>query len=280
MRTAFCNEIFCDEAAAAGEPWPWPRQCEYLARLGYDGIEVAPFTLGSTPLSTPAADRREMRRVAESAGLEIVGLHWLLAKTDGYHLTTADAGVRARTGEYLRGLAELCADLGGRVLVLGSPQQRSLEPGMTTETAMDNAAEVIGSAVARMEELGVVLCLEPLAPSETDFLNTCEEAARLIGRFDSPAVRLHQDVKAMLSEPTEVVDLIRRYADLTAHFHANDGNLQGPGMGDTDFGPILEALGETDYAGFVSVEVFDYEPGIEATAEASLACLKGGGNVA
>ena len=274
MRTAICNELFFEPASVGDDPWPWRRQCEYAAQVGYDGLEVAPHTLGPDPLSLPAAERDTMRRVASDCGVEIVGVHWLLAHTTGLHLTSADEGTRRRTGEYLAGLADLCGDLGGRVMVLGSPQQRNLEPGVSAEQAMTNAADTIGGAVPRMVERGVTLCLEPLSPAETDFMNTCADGRKLIERVGSPAVRLHQDVKAMASEPTPVPQLIAEFADVTEHFHANDPNLRGPGMGDVDFAPIAAALSASGYDGFVSVEVFDYEPGVDRTARESLGCLR------
>ena len=277
MRAAICNELFCDPKAVGGPPWDWRRQCAFAAECGYAGLEVAPFTLGEAPLETPAADRAAMRAAAAEEGVEVVGLHWLLARTEGYHLTTADAAVRRRTGEYLAGLARLCADLGGTVMVLGSPQQRSLETGVSQDAAYEHAAEAIAAALPSLEDLGVTLCLEPLAPNETDFMTTCADGRRLIEAVGSPAVRLHQDVKAMLPEPTPIPQLIRQFADVTAHFHANDGNLRGPGMGETDFGPIADALKASGYGGWVSVEVFDYEPGAERTARESMACLRANG---
>ena len=274
MRFAICNELFCDPAAVDGPPWDWRRQCEYAREVGYEGLEVAPFTLGKEPLKLSASDRDTLRRAAEESGVEVIGLHWLLAKTQGLHLTTADATVRERTSEYLAGLAELCGDLGGHLMVLGSPQQRSLQPGVSLEQARDHAVEAISAVVPTLERRGVTLCLEPLAPTETDFMNTCRQAAAMIAAVGSDRVRLHQDVKAMLSEPTPVPELISEFAALTAHFHANDGNLRGPGMGDVDFRPIVGRLSETGYEGWVSVEVFDYTPGAESTACESLRCLQ------
>ncbi len=262
MKFAMCQELF--------EGWSWEEQCRFLAEVGYKGIEVAPFSLKAKPADLSKQERQRLRRQAEDCGLSVVGLHWLLAKTTGYHLTTADERVRRATAEYLAELAELCADLGGRVLVFGSPAQRSLEPGVSREQAFANAAEVFRTCLPRVADCGVLLLIEPLTPKETDFVNTCEEAVELIRMVDHPNFRLHQDVKAMLgSEKEPVPTVIEKYASWLEHFHVNDTNLLGPGMGETDFAPIFEALLRVGYDGWVSVEAFDATPGVERIARES-----------
>ncbi|ADG69443.1 Xylose isomerase domain protein TIM barrel [Planctopirus limnophila DSM 3776] len=263
MRFAICQELY--------EGWSWERQCAFSAELGYQGLEVAPFTLAPRITDVSSGQRAEYRRVAQAHGLSIIGLHWLLAKTEGFHLTTKDAAVRQKTAAYLAELARGCADLGGQILVLGSPQQRQLEVGMTKETGMEHAREVLEAIEPVLAETRVTLCLEPLSPKETNFLNTCGEAVALIDQIGSPWIRLHQDVKAMLSEPTPIDQLIMKYASYTSHFHVNDANLLGPGMGTTDFAPIFDALFKSGYAKWVSVEVFDYSPGAEVIARDSIA---------
>ena len=259
---------YCNETLAPGRTFR--EQCDLIASLGYAGVEIAPFTLADAPADLSAAERDGLKRDAADAGLEVVGLHWLLAKTTGFHLTTADAEVRQATAGRLVELTDLCADLGGNLMVLGSPQQRNREPGMSVETATDHAAEVLAALAPRLEERGVTLALEPLAPAETDFLTTCAEAVALAERVGSPRIRLHQDVKAMLGgESRPPAEIIREFPERTAHFHANDGNLLGPGMGDTDFDPILRALKETGYSGWISVEVFADGPGPVETARRS-----------
>lgn len=266
MKFAICQELFTD--------WNWEQQCRAIAEIGYTGVEVAPFTLAGHPRELSQAERADLRKTAEDHGLEVIGLHWLLAKTEGLHLTTADAAVRRKTADYLRDLTDLCADLGGSLMVFGSPQQRSLQPGVSQQQAFDHAVEVFRSVLPKLEERGVDLLMEPLTTKETDFMNTCDQAAELIAVIDHPRFALHQDVKAMLGEGEPLPEIIRRHPQITRHFHANDGNLRGPGMGDVDFVPIFSALQETGYDGWVSVEVFDYEPGAEHTARESLRYMR------
>ena len=266
MKFAVCNETFQD--------WPLEKAFDFAADCGYSGIEIAPFTLAEKATEITAQQRAEVVRLADRAGLEVVGLHWLLAKTEGLHLTSPDAEVRRKTADYLIELSRLCFDLGGRLMVFGSPKQRCLPPGVTRESAMDYAAEVLQSILPVLEQSDVTIALEPLGPEETDFLQTAAETTRLIERIGSPNVRLHLDCKAMATESIPIPELIARNASLLAHFHANDPNRQGPGFGRLDFLPILKALGKIDYRGWVSVEVFDYAPGIERLARDSIAYLQ------
>lgn len=267
MKFAICNETFLD--------WPFERAFGFAAECGYAGIEIAPFTMETDASRITAARRREVRRQAEAAGLETVGLHWLLAKTSGYYLTSPDPDVRRRTAVYVAELARLCRDVGGSRMIFGSPQQRNILPGVTPEQAFDFAAEVVATALPVLEETGVTLCMEPLGPAEGNFLNTAAEAVRLIEKIGHPNCRLILDCKAMSSEAVPIPELIRRHAPRLAHFHANDPNRQGPGFGQLDFVPILAALGEVGYQGWVSVEVFDYSPGIERLARESIENLRG-----
>jgi sugar phosphate isomerase/epimerase len=267
MKFAICQELF--------EGWEWERQCRFSAELGYQGLEVAPFSLTEDISTLSAEERSRLRRVAEDEGLQIIGLHWLLAKTEGLHLTAADPGIRRATSEYLARLADLCADLGGDLMVFGSPFQRSLDEGTSLEEGYRRAAEVFRAAMPALAARNVRLCMEPLTPKETNFINTCGDAVRLIELVDHPLFVLHQDVKAMVGAETEPLPvLIDRHKEIVGHFHVNDTNLLGPGMGETDYRPILQALLDSNYGGWISVEVFDYSPGCERIARESLDNLR------
>ena len=301
FKYALCNELFGD--------WPFEKAFAFTAECGYKGIEIAPFTLAKYAADVSAARRSEVRRQVKQSGLEVVGLHWLLAKTEGFHLTSPDAAVRRKTAEYLGELARLCADLGGRIMVFGSPKQRDLAPGMTKEQGMKLAAEVLQAAVPTLEKTGVLIAIEPLAPAETNFVTSAAEGAELVKLVNSPTCRLHLDCKAMAAEkgispisrngpagaaqkldlspfpPPGKSDLspfpqppipaiIHKYRKLFVHFHANDPNRQGPGFGKLDFVPIMKALREIDYRGWVSVEPIDYTPGVERLARESIEYLR------
>jgi sugar phosphate isomerase/epimerase len=270
MKFAICNEMFGSRQGAD--------TFSTIAKLGYTGVEVAPFTLApfDEPFDVrqvPAGRIVEFRDRVEQAGLEIVGLHWLLAKTDGFYLTSPDPTVRRRTAEYLRSLVELCADLGGRVMVLGSPPQRNLLPGVLYEDAEAYAVEVLHGALPACRQYNVTIAIEPLGPAEGDFLLTAESAVRLIREVESPFCKLHLDVKAMSTEAKPIPDIIRANREWLAHFHANDPNLLGPGMGDIDYEPILAALKQINYAGWISVEPFKYDPSAEEIARRSVEYL-------
>src|SRR3954454_3572623 len=267
IRLGICNELF--------EGWEFADVCRTVKALGYDGLEIAPFTLAPLITDVSPARRRELRAMVEDAGLATIGLHWLLAKTEGFYLTTPDDAVRRSTADYLVALAEATRDLGGTLMVLGSPKQRDLLPGISYDQAADLAVDVFLKAMPKIGSLGVDLCLEPLAPNDTDFLNTCEQANTLIDRVGHPNFKLHMNVKAQSSETASTVpELIAEHAMMAGHFHAQDTNLRGPGMGDVPFGPIMNALVASGYDRWVSVEVFDYSPGALETAEQSIACLR------
>jgi sugar phosphate isomerase/epimerase len=266
MKFGICNEIF--------QGWEIEAAMKYAAGIGYDGIELAPFTLAPTVNEISPARRQDIRDTAARLGIEICGLHWLLAKTEGLHLNHPDSAVRDRTGKYFCDLVDCCADLGGKVLVLGSPLQRNALAGVTPEQAWEWATATLTDAVRRAEDRAVVLCFEPLAPTETNFINSAAQAIRFTQQFNSPAMQIILDVKAMCAESSSIPENIRQSWPHFAHFHANDSNLKGPGFGKVDYRPIAAALKEVGYNGYISVEVFQFEEGPEAIATRSLEYLR------
>lgn len=269
MRIALCNEVVRE--------LPFEAQCRFACQLGYDGLEVAPFTLGDAPHRLTGARRSELRRIAEGEGAVITGLHWLLLTPAGLSITSADEAVRERTIDVMRALIGLCADLGGKVLVHGSPKQRALAAG-EEESGRGFARACFAAVAEEAEAAGVVYCIEALAPRETNHVNTVAEAAEIVRMIDSPAVRTMVDCSAAaMAEVEPVADLLRRWlpSGMIGHIHLNDRNRRAPGQGEDRFGPVLSVLDELGYAGAAGVEPFVYEPDGPTTAARAIGYLQG-----
>jgi len=266
MKFAICNEIY--------QGWKLEDTFAHAGRAGYAGVEIAPFTLANSVNDISAGERQRIRELAARSKIEIVGLHWLLVKPEGLYLNHTDAGIREKTARYFVDLVDCCADFGGTIMVVGSPKQRNILPDVTREQAWDWTATTFRDAVKRAEDRGVTICFEPLAPAETNFVNTAAEAIEFVKPFNSRAFKIILDVKAMCSEAKTIPQIIRESWPYFAHFHANDKNLKGPGFGDVDFNPIAATLREVGFNGYVSVEVFKFEEGPEVIAGKSIEYLQ------
>lgn len=267
MKFALCNEILQD--------FPLEEQFAIAARIGYDALEVAPFTIEKRVADIPPDQRQKIVSLANDHGLDIAGIHWVLVGPEGLHITAPDAAVRARTVEYLRQLVRFGCEIGGRVMVVGSPQQRNILPGVDPEDARAWFAEAMAQAARTPGAEQFTICIEPLSSEITNLITHAEEARALAERINLPNVGVILDVNAMSHDEEDLPRTIRATKDWLRHFHANDPNQRGPGWGDVDFRPILEALLEIDYDGYVSVEVFDFTPDPIEHAEKSLTYLKG-----
>ena len=270
MKLSLCNEVLAD--------WPLERQCEYAAALGYHGLEIAPFTLSDSPEAISSAEAARIRDTVTSFGLVVTGLHWLLVKPTGLSVTTPDAALRVRTVEVMKRLVGLCAELGGSVLVHGSPRQREVAPGETLTIARERLADSLRSVAEAAAAHGVTYCIEPLSRKETTLINTVEEAAALVRQVDHASLRTMIDCSAAGQTESEPVDqLIDRWmpSGLIAHIQVNDPNRRAPGQGEMKFAPILAALKRHRYDGVISVEPFDYHPDGAGAAAFAAGYLQG-----
>ena len=270
MRIALCNEVIA--------PMPFPAQCEYVAKLGYDGLEVAPYTLSEEPHRIGAAQVAAARSAAEDAGVAITGLHWLLVKPSGLSISARDDATRRRSVDVMLALIDLCAALGGRYLVHGSPQQRRVEAGDTRESALARAQDCFAAVAERAQKAGVLYCIEPLGADQTPLINTLEEAARVVAAVGNPALRSMLDCSsAGRMEAAPLAALVDTWLPkgLIAHVQVNDRNRRGPGQGEQTFAPLFAALLRHGYTGDVAVEPFDYVPDGPGAAARAIGYLKG-----
>ena len=269
MKLALCNEVIREMT--------FPEQCAFAAAVGYDGLELAPFTLDSEPHDLSTEERRAIRSEANAAGLEIVSLHWLLVAPTGLSITHEDPAVRTRTVDVMRRLVDLCAELGGSVLVHGSPLQRKLEADAEAE-GRKRALECFAAAAEAAEAAGVSYCVEALSTRETNFINNLAEVDEILTEVDSPALRTMIDCSASAaSEAESLPALLDRWLPTgkIVHLQANDPNRRGPGEGELAFAPILAALRRHGYDRAIAVEPFIYEPSGAACAARAAGYLRG-----
>lgn len=258
FRHAVCNEAF--------ENYDFAAACAAIRRIGYTGIELAPFTL-----KQPAP---ELRSIMAEEGLEFVGLHWLMVGPAGLHLTTPDQAVRERSWQHLRALIDLCGDLGGGVMVLGSPKQRSSTGGMGPAEATKHFRDGLAALAPYAEERGATLLIEALSPAQTDVVTTLNEAAALVDEIASPAVQTMFDTHNAVDETEPHEALVERWFAKIRHVHVNEMDGRHPGTGTYDFKPVFRTLERLGYAGWISLEAFDFSPGAERLAAESLRYLE------
>ncbi len=267
FRQAICNEVF--------ENWDFAKTCAAVKKAGYDGIEIAPFTLAESPALLSPERRREFKQTMADHGLAFVGLHWLMVSPKGLHVTTPDEALYQRSWQHIHDLIDLCADLGdNRVMVFGSPFQRNSTGGLTPAQATRRFADGLRSVAPHATDRGVRILVEALPKAQSDIVNTVAEAVAIVDEIASPGVRTMFDTHNAIDETEPHAVILERFYDKIFHVHVNELDGGYCGSGDYDFKPILEVLRRKNFAEWVSLEAFDFKPGAEFIAETSLRYLE------
>lgn len=267
FQQAICNEAF--------EGWDFAQSCRTMRKAGYDGIEIAPFTLGEDPALVPVGRRKELKDIIGSEGLKFVGLHWLMVAPKGLHVTTPDAALRAKSWLHIRNLIDLCADLGpDGILVFGSPFQRATTGGSSREEGTRRYVEGLASVADHAVERGVTILVEALPVAQCDVVQTLEEAVGIVKSLNSPGIRTMFDVHNAIDEVESHATLVDRYYEFIHHVHVNELDGKHCGKGTYDFKPLFEVLLRRGYGRWVSLEAFDFSFGAEVIANESLRHLE------
>jgi D-psicose/D-tagatose/L-ribulose 3-epimerase len=272
MRYAACNELVHDR--------PFAEACALIARHGYQGIELAPYSLADDPLQIPPARAREIRQTIWDAGLECVGLHWLLKAPLGLHITTPDIGVRRRSWDAVRSLVNFCREVGGSLVVLGSGKQRGTQ-GISRDAATAILRDELAGLAPHLAQSGVTVLLEPLQVQVTDVLNTLEEARGIIRELQCPRIASMLDFHNSQDEHQPWEELVATHADIIRHVHLNEVDGHHPSLvGRSDrarsaYAAAFRALTETGYGGWISLETFHAAESPEAVLTETRAFLNG-----
>lgn len=269
IKISICNELF--------QGWPIEKVFEYAAQLGYDGVEIAPYTLADSVTEISPKKRKAIRQAAEERGIEIVGLHWLLAKPEGFSINHPDEIIRIKTQEYIEALIHFCADIGGKILVHGSPHQRTIQEEWNDQESWNFAKETFRICLKTAQKRNVLYCIEPLAHTSTNFINTVPEAIQFVKEIRHPHFKMIFDCRSTSIEEKSVPEALlwALESGYLRHVHVNDSNGRGPGFGEIEFTPILKILVKNGYKGYISVEVFDFSPDPQTVASRSMGYLRG-----
>lgn len=265
FKHAICNEVY--------ERWPFDKSCASIRRIGYSGIEIAPFTLAERPADISAADRRRYRDTIHDHGLTFAGLHWLMVSPKGLHVTTPDRALREQSWRHILELIDLAADLSlgeNSVMVFGSPKQRSAVDGLSPGEATRNFIDGLAGVASHAAERGVTILVEALPIGQCDVVTTLAEAVEIVNQINSPAVRTMFDTHNAVDEVEPHAVLVDRYFHLIRHVHINEMDGRHPGTGNYDFQPVFDVLRRRGYRHWISLEVFDFTLGAERIAEESL----------
>ena len=242
FKYAMCNECMAKLS--------WAEQCQIVANAGYKGIEIAAFTLVKEGVQEiDAAGRKEMALIMANAGIECVGLHWLLTPPPkGLHFTTPDAAVRQKTIAYFDELIDFCGDLGGPYMIFGSPKQRSTR-GISIAKATEYFAESLAKVAGHAQERGVKILIEPLGKGATDVVNTLAEALEVAEKVNHPAIQIMFDFHNTPDETEPFDVLLRKYYKHIHHVHVQekDGKHLGTGSAVNDYVKAFQTLKDLGY---------------------------------
>jgi len=263
MRHAICNEAF--------QGWSFADAAKFVRSCGYQGLEIAPFTLAEAPSAITLAERAHYRDILRSEGLEFVGLHWLMVSPKGLHVTTPDNALRERSWRHIRELIDLCADLGPNgVMVFGSPQQRSTVDGSTVAETTARYVDGLAGVALHAEQRGVTILVEALPIGQSNVVNTLAQATAIVKQIGSPSIQTMFDTHNAVDETEPHAALVEKYFSVIRHVHVNEMDGKHCGMGNYDFKPVLRALKRLNYQGWVSLEAFDFSFGAERIARESI----------
>ena len=239
MRRAVCNELF----GKLG----FPQTCELMASHGFDGIEIAPFTLFNEDGRLTADTIKMVRRSLADSGLGFAGFHWLFARPAGLFMVSENVAVRARAWNQLCHLLEAAGELGGGPLTFGSPQQRD-SGAQPKQVARKYLAEGLLSLCGLAASCNSSVLIEALQSADTNMINTLDEASAFIDEVACPSVSGMFDFHNCGDESLSWDELIRRHKRIIKHVHLNTTDGGYPLHPDADYLAAFKALKGSGYS--------------------------------
>jgi len=194
--------------------------------------------------------------------------------------------------DYIKSMLDIMPELGAPVLIgplyscVGRAEYFEKEQ---RQVQWDRVVRHFRTLSAYAEKLGVKMAIEPLNRYETDFINTCDQALKMINDVGSDALTVLLDSYHMNIEEKDPAKAILKAGSKLGHFHACGSDRGTPGGDQTNWGSIHAALEKINYSGSVVIESFttdvkviakaasiwrDFEPSQEDIAVNGLRFLK------
>ena len=224
-----------------------------LRDIGFSGLEVATSRvwLESDKLTFPQVE--SYRHQVEQAGLKVLGLHSLFYDQPDLGLFRSNE-ICKKTLEYLTHLSKVCADLGGKTLVYGSPSARKRDK-LSIEEADKEAISFFAELSQKIDSHGTCFVIEALGKSETDYINSFRHAIKITHAVNRHSLQSHLDAKAVIDAGEGTIEVFTEASPTLVHFHANDPGLGVLGeTGEVDHSSLGQLLKKIKYDGYVSVE--------------------------
>lgn len=221
--------------------------CEQAAKLGFDAVEIFPSSVADVNVATVRPLLEQHARRVAAVG---TGAGWVAHKLT---LTHADAAIRAQAREFVRGIIDAAAALGAPAII-GSLQGRA-ENGVTRDQALAWLAEALRDLGNHAAQRGATLLCEPLNRYETNLLNRVPETAGWLKAVGASNVRILADLFHMNIEEVDSAAALREAREWIGHVHLADSNRRAVGFGQTRMDPIVVALREIGYQGYLSAEI-------------------------
>ena len=159
-----------------------------------------------------------------------------------------------RALQYARTAIRRASEAGLKILVLGSSRSRSIPEGFPREEAEGQFLALLRGMAPTAEKYGVIVAIEPLQASETNFINTVAEGAEMARQAGSPNICVIADFYHMAREGEPAEDIVAA-ADKLVHCHiAECANRTAPGVDGDDFTLYFKALKQIKYQGRISLE--------------------------
>ncbi|MBO3801246.1 MAG: sugar phosphate isomerase/epimerase family protein [Thermoproteota archaeon] len=222
-----------------------------LSEVGIKSIEI-PGSLQLNPFNVSKEELKKIKELSKSYGIEIVASN-VIYPPDLSHVSN-DESLRKKSIEYTYKIAEAASEVDCPILVWGSGRARKILPEVSPEKGYERNLQVLREAAKAGEDFNVTFAIEPLPKNETNFINTIEEALKIVKAINSDFLKIIADVRHMIREERDLVESLRLAKEDIVHVHLADNNSKVPGRGIINFTKLFEVFKEIGYNRAMSIE--------------------------